>query len=73
MSTFDFLWQQQLRYYYEDEVAAHENPCQIKQIQSDLAFDIKDKILKKAAYLVKTDKEKIKSKKIKSVISNERN
>ena len=49
------------------------NNCKINQIESDLAFDIKDKILKKAAYLVKTDKEKIKSKKIKSVISNERN
>ena len=49
------------------------NNCRIKQVKSDLSFDIKDKILKKAAYLVKTDKKKEKSKKIKSVISNERN
>ena len=49
------------------------NNCRIKQVKSDLSFDIKDKILKKAAYLVKTDKKKEKSKKMKSVISNERN
>ena len=49
------------------------NNCRIKQVESDLSFDIKDKILKKAAYLVKTDKKKKKSKKMKSVISNERN
>ena len=49
------------------------NNCRVKQVESDLSFDIKDKILKKAAYLVKTDKEQKKSKKIKSVISNERN
>ena len=45
------------------------NNCQIKQIESDLAFDIKDKVLKKAAYLVKTDKQKSKSKKIKTAIT----
>jgi len=44
------------------------NNCQIKQIESDLAFDIKDKVLKKAAYLVKTDKQKSKSKRIKTVV-----
>ena len=44
-----------------------------QKIDSDLSFDIKDKILKKAAYLVKTDKKEMKSKKTKSVISNERN
>ena len=49
------------------------NNCRIQQVESDLSFDIKDKILKKAAYLVKTDKEQKKSKKTKSVISNERN
>ena len=46
------------------------NNCQIKQIESDLAFDIKDKVLKKAALLVKNDKEKTKSKKIKNVITD---
>jgi len=49
------------------------NNCTIRQVESDLSFDIKDKILKKAAYLVKTDKKQKKSKKTKSVISNERN
>jgi len=49
------------------------NSCQIKQIESDLAFDIRDKVLKKAALYVKTDKEQKKSKKTKSIISNERN
>ena len=48
------------------------NNCQIKQIESDLAFDIKDKVLKKAALLVKNDKEKTKSKKRKRIITNER-
>ena len=43
------------------------NNCQIKQIESDLAFDIKDKVLKKAALYVKTDKEKAKSKGIKVI------
>ena len=32
--------------------------CKINKVESDLAFDIKDKIIKKAARLVKTDKEK---------------
>ena len=45
------------------------NNCQIKQIESDLAFDIKDKVLKKAAYLVKTDKQKSKSKRIENVVT----
>ena len=45
------------------------NNCQIKQIESDLAFDIKDKVLKKAALYVKTDKEKAKSKGIKNVVT----
>ena len=49
------------------------NNCKIQQVESDLSFDIKDKILKKAAYLVKTDKEQKKSKKTKSAVSNERN
>ena len=49
------------------------NNCKTQKIESDLSFDIKDKILKKAAYLVKTDKKENKSKKTKSVISNERN
>ena len=49
------------------------NNCKTQKIDSDLSFDIKDKILKKAAYLVKTDKKEMKSKKTKSVISNERN
>jgi len=49
------------------------NNCKINQIESDLAFDIKDKILKKAAFLVKNDKEKKKSNRVKSVISNEKN
>ena len=47
----------------------NNNNCQIKQIESDLAFDIRDKVLKKAALLVKNDKEKTKSKKTKSVIT----
>ena len=47
--------------------------CKIQQVESDLSFDIKDKILKKAAYLVKTQKEQKKSKKTKSAVSNERN
>ena len=46
--------------------------CKIQQVESDLSFDIKDKILKKAAYLVKTDKQQKKSRKTKSIISNER-
>ena len=50
----------------------NNNNCQIKQIESDLAFDIRDKVLKKAALLVKTNKEKTKSKKRKRVITNER-
>tara|TARA_B100001175_G_C19416396_1_gene593857 strand:- start:530 stop:1105 length:576 start_codon:yes stop_codon:yes gene_type:complete len=49
------------------------NNCKIQQVESDLSFDIKDKILKKAAYLVKIDKKQKRSKKTKSVISNERN
>jgi len=48
----------------------NNNNCQVKQIESDLAFDIKDKVLKKAALLVKNDKEKTKSKKIKNVITD---
>ncbi len=50
----------------------NNNNCQIKQIESDLAFDIRDKVLKKAALLVKTNKEKTKSKKRKRIITNER-
>ena len=49
------------------------NNCRIQKIENDLSFDIKDKILKKAAYLVKTDKNQKKSKKTKSAVSNERN
>ena len=49
------------------------NNCKINQIESDLAFDIKDKILTKAAVLVKNDKAKKKSNRVKSVISNEKN
>ena len=45
------------------------NNCKIKQIESDLAFDIKDKVLKKAAYLVKTDKQKSKSKRIETAVT----
>ena len=48
----------------------NNNNCQIKQIESDLAFDIRDKVLKKAALLVKNDKKKTKSKKTKSVITD---
>ena len=48
----------------------NNNNCQIKQIESDLAFDIRDKVLKKAALYVKTDREKTKSKKTKSVITD---
>ncbi len=36
--------------------------CVVKEIETDLSFDIKDKILKKAAYYVKADKDKIKEK-----------
>ena len=50
----------------------NNNNCQIKQIESDLAFDIRDKVLKKAALLAKTNKEKTKSKKRKRIITNER-
>ena len=49
------------------------NNCKIQQVESDLSFDIKDKILKKADYLVKTEKKQKKSKKTKSAVSNERN
>ena len=45
------------------------NNCQIKQIESDLAFDIRDKVLKRAALYVKTDGEKAKSKGIKNVVT----
>ena len=47
----------------------NNNNCQIKQIESDLAFDIRDKVLKKAALYVKTDREKAKSKGIKNVVT----
>tara|TARA_B100000965_G_scaffold405627_1_gene440469 strand:- start:149 stop:466 length:318 start_codon:yes stop_codon:yes gene_type:complete len=48
-------------------VIIHKKNCQnqsclIKEIESDLSFDIKDKILKKAAYYVKLDKDKVKEK-----------
>lgn len=36
--------------------------CTTNKIDTDLSFDIKDKILKKAAYYVKLDKDKIKDK-----------
>ena len=45
------------------------NNCQIKQIKSDLASNIRDKVLKKAALYVKTDGEKAKSKGIKNVVT----
>ena len=47
--------------------------CVIKKIDTDLTSNIRDKILKKAAVLVKTAKENKKRKKIKSAVSNERN
>ena len=57
------------------KVSIHKKTCQnsnckVSKIESDLAFDIKDKIIKKAARLVKTDKQKKKSKRIKSAIIN---
>ena len=47
--------------------------CITEKIESDLSFEIKDKILKKAAYFVKLDKEKVKSKRTKDPVLNERN
>ena len=49
------------------DVIIHKKNCQnqsclIKEIKTDLSFDIKDKILKKAAYYVKLDKNKVKEK-----------
>ena len=46
--------------------------CLIKQIDTDLTSNIKEKILKKAAVLVKTAEDKKKKKKRKSDITNER-
>tara|TARA_E500000331_G_C17241287_1_gene707102 strand:+ start:1271 stop:1831 length:561 start_codon:yes stop_codon:yes gene_type:complete len=46
--------------------------CIIKQIDDDLSFDIKDRILRKAAQFVKLDKDRVKNKKTKSAIKNER-
>ena len=46
--------------------------CLVKQIDTDLTANIREKILKKAAILTKTAEEKKKKKKFKSVISNER-
>lgn len=47
--------------------------CTTEKIESDLSFEIKDKILRKAALLVKLDKEKRKSQNIKDPVFNERN
>ena len=46
--------------------------CIIKQIDDYLSFDIKDRILRKAAQFVKLDKDRVKNKKTKSAIKNER-
>lgn len=49
-----------------------DSNCTTRQIDSDLTFEIKDKILKKAAYLVKTDIKRKKKKKFKSAVTNEK-
>ena len=46
--------------------------CVVKQIDTDLTSNIRDKILKKAAVLVKTAKDNKKRKNLKSVVTNER-
>ena len=46
--------------------------CVVKQIDTDLTSNIRDKILKKAAFIVKTDKDNRKRKKLKSVVTNEK-
>ena len=46
--------------------------CIVKKIDTDLTSNIRDKILKKAALIVKTDKDNRKRKKLKSVITNEK-
>ena len=46
--------------------------CVVKQIDTDLTSNIRDKILKKAAVIVKTDKDNRKRKKLKSVVTNEK-
>ena len=46
--------------------------CVVKQIDTDLTSNIREKILKKAAVLVKTAEEKKKKKKFKSDVTNER-
>ena len=46
--------------------------CLVKQIDTDLTANIREKILKKAAVLTKTAEENKKEKKFKTIISNER-
>ena len=46
--------------------------CLVKQIDTDLTSNIREKILKKAAVLVKTAEKKKKKKKFKSDVTNER-
>ena len=46
--------------------------CVVKQIDTDLTSNIREKILKKAAVLTKTAEENKKEKKFKTIISNER-
>jgi len=45
--------------------------CVVNKIDTDLTSDIRDKILKKAALYVKTDQDKKKKKKIKSIIEKD--
>ena len=46
--------------------------CVVKKIDTDLTSNIRDKILKKAAVIVKADKDNRKRKKIKSAVTNEK-
>ena len=59
------------------DVIIHKKNCQnqncvVKEIETDLSNDIKDKILKKAAYYVKADKDKIKEKNKGKIKNSER-
>ena len=58
------------------KIAVHKKKCVnsncvVNKIDTDLTSDIRDKILKKAALYVKTDQDKKKKKKIKSIIEKD--
>ena len=60
-----------LKIFVHKKTCVNSN-CVVKKIDTDLTSSIREKILKKAAVMVKTTEENKKNKKTKSVISNER-